>query len=591
LKSVFGVFHLDGRRANNETFTRWIAALPQPSGGIAESWDDGPLRLGGFSCKPAQHRGPHVVFGRVRLDNREELLRLLDLPAELDDLTLIAYAFDKWGLDLGAHLLGDWAFALWDKREQRLVLGHDFLGTAGLYYYRSPRILIFASSLPELLAHPDVPKRLNPVAIAQLTLGGKRDTSTFYQDVFSLRPAHVAVVTNRGMEHRRHWCPTQISPIRFSRGGEYVEAFLEKYGEAVRCRVRGGDPVGVLLSSGLDSLSVAALASRELARDGKRLTSLTWVPGREVTSRDDRCFDESARVMQIRDHLGTVDSHFIPASIGPLAGFRRVLQMLGQPGYIGSSGYWQIPLFEAAQRHGVRTLLTGDWGNFTISWGGVPTTPADRVRAFSRRLRDRLSRLWHGGERRPSRLSRAVVRSERARRVLEEITPVDADLEALRRRSPQPLQSVYNLLQSGQVAVPKGMAAAVGLDLRIPPLDKRIVEFCLAIPNHCYRRGGGDRLLIRDAMKGLLPEESLWPFPRGRVQGDMAAWVETEAEDIADVMHRLERSPLAREWLNVPAMIQGLAAIRASTSPDAMHAFDATYRGLGIGLFLLEMDG
>jgi asparagine synthase (glutamine-hydrolysing) len=176
-------------------------------------------------------------------------------------------------------------------------------------------------------------------------------------------------------------------------------------------------------------------------------------------------------------------------------------------------------------------------------------------------------------------------------RILEETTPVDADLEALRRRSRQPLQSLYNLLQAGSVAVPKAMAAAVGLDLRIPTLDKRVVEFCLAIPNHCYRRGGGDRLLIRDAMKGLLPEASLWPFPRGRVLGDLAAWVEAEADDIADVLHRLERSPLAREWLNVPAMIHGLAAIRASRSPDAMHAFEATYRGLAIGLFLLEIDG
>jgi asparagine synthase (glutamine-hydrolysing) len=574
-----------------------MTALPLPRCGVAESWGDGPIRLGSFRRTPAQHRGPHVVVGRVRLDNREELMGLLDMPGALrssstpvDDQTLIAYAFDKWGLDLGAHLLGDWAFALWDKRERRLILGHDFLGAAGMYYHRAPRTLIFASSLPELLAHPDVPKRLNPLAVAQLTLGAKRDTSTFYQDVFSLRPAHIAAVTSQGMQHRRHWCPSEISPIRLARNADYVEAFLETYREAVRCRVRDGDPVGVLLSGGLDSVSVAALAARELARDGRRLASWTWVPGREVTSQENRCFDESARVMRIRDHLGTLDSHFIPASMGPLAGSRRALQLLGQPGYIGATGNWHVPLYEAAERHGVKTMLTGDWGNYTISWKGEATTAADWLWAFGRRLRDLPSQLG-AGRRRSSRLSRAVVRPEVARRVLEKMTPVDAELEARRRQSRQPVQSVYNLLQSGSAAVANGMAAAVGLNLRVPPLDKRVVEYCLAIPNHCYRRGGRTRLLIRDAMKGLVPEESLWPYPRGRVLGDMAAWVEAEADEIADVLHRLERSPLAREWLDVPAMTHGLAAIKASSSPQAMHAFDTTYRGLAIGLFLLEIDG
>lgn len=533
------------------------------------------------------------MAGRVRLDNRAELLRQLDLAlgAPVDDQTLVAHAFDKWGLDIGAHLLGDWAFALWDAREQRLVLGHDFLGAAGLYYYLSPRLLIFASSLPQVLAHPDVPRRLNPLAIAQLTLGGKRDTSTFYQDVFGLRPGHVAAVTGHGMAQRRYWFPTPIAPVRFPRRTDYVDAFLDIYGEAVRCRVGDGDAVGVLLSSGLDSPSVAALAARELAHRGTRLQSWTWVPGRDVTSRDDRCFDESARVKQIRDHLGNVDSHFIPASTGPLAGFRRALHLHGQPGYIGASGYWQVPLFEDAARHGVRILLTGDWGNFTVSWAGTPATAADGLTALANRLRQRLIHLVRGQQRRPSRLSRAVVRPERAKKVLADAIPVDAELEALRQRSPQPLQSVYNLLQAGSVAVPTGIAAAVGVDLRIPTLDKRVVEFCLAIPNDCYRRGHRDRLLIRDAMKGLLPEESLWPHPRGRVLGDLAAWVRAEADEIADVLRRLERSPLASEWLDVPAMTQGLAAITASTSPDAMHAFDITYRGLAIGLFLLDVDG
>jgi asparagine synthase (glutamine-hydrolysing) len=590
LRTILGVFNRDGRPILPGDYECWLESISVRPALSREEWNNTCVRLTAIGCRQGHAGSIGKIAARARIDNRDELFRLLDVPSSqqnsISDEQLIASAYEKWGFDLGSHLLGDWAFALWDQAKRSLILGHDFLGAAGFYYYLSDERLIFASSLSCLLANPAVPQRLNPLAIAQMSSRGKRDTASFYRDIFSLQPAHIVAVTATGMQSRAYWHPSQIRSVRLSSDDAYVEMFREIFSSAVRCRLQNSESAGIFLSGGLDSSSVAALAAPELAGRNQILTSWTWVPGRELPNRRSAdCLDESGRVAKIRDHVGNLETFFVKASVGPLAGIRRVLGIIGQPSYIASSAFWMTPLFDAARSHGARTLLTGDWGNFTISWRGEASV-LPRFRSWADRTFNTLRSAAGNEQWNP----RSAVRPGTARRYLAELPSVNPELERLRRQSRQPLQSIYNLLQAGSVAIATGVGAHFGLDIMIPPLDKHVVEFCLGIPDRCYACMGQTRLLIREAMDGLLPDEVVWTERRGRVLGDFPAWIRAEYDEIAEFLDRLRKSPLAQEWLDIPLMAHGLDAVQRSDSRAAINAFGPTYGGLGLGLFFLEHE-
>jgi asparagine synthase (glutamine-hydrolysing) len=146
----------------------------------SEMWSEGAIGLGHLllyntpeslyeSLPLRDGAGTLILTAGARLDNRAELFRALNIhpneQAKMPDSALILKAYQKWGTDCPAHLLGDWAFALWDARQQRLFMARDHYGVTGLYYYRDRRRFFFASSLKGLLALPDLPCRLNPAAL------------------------------------------------------------------------------------------------------------------------------------------------------------------------------------------------------------------------------------------------------------------------------------------------------------------------------------------------------------------------------------------------------------------------------------------
>src|SRR5262249_15807241 len=139
-----------------------------------------------------------VIAADARLDSRAELIAALGLPSERQhsDAALILAAYARWGEDAPSHLLGDFAFAIWDRAEHRFSLARDYFGVKQLYYYRSNRLFAFATEIKALLALPDVPRRLNERRLADMLLGlGDDSAGTLYADVFRLPPATSMLVS------------------------------------------------------------------------------------------------------------------------------------------------------------------------------------------------------------------------------------------------------------------------------------------------------------------------------------------------------------------------------------------------------------
>ena len=246
------------------------------------TWCDGHVGMGHLRCDNTPESpwdnlpwvcpgSGDVITASARLDNRDELLKALTIPhpeeANLPDSHIILKAYQQWGEACVDRFLGDWVFAIWNASKRKLFIARDHQGNTGLYYYTDSRCLSFASSLKGLLALPDVPQRPNPMAIAQVLVSWpahEAPTPTCYDGIFRLPPAHAMTVTPQGIEVKRYWYLENTPDLHLRTDDDYVEAFLDIFSEAVRCRLRCSAPVATTLSGGLDSGSVAALAAREL---------------------------------------------------------------------------------------------------------------------------------------------------------------------------------------------------------------------------------------------------------------------------------------------------------------------------------------
>ncbi len=145
--------------------------------------------------------GNCVITADVRLDNREELIQALSLThrpfADITDSELVLHAYQKWGQACPQKLLGDFAFAIWDSKQKQLFCARDHMGCKPLIYYHSNRIFAFASEVKALFCLERIPKRINEARIADFlvdTLERIDKTSTFYEDIFKLPPAHSLTV-------------------------------------------------------------------------------------------------------------------------------------------------------------------------------------------------------------------------------------------------------------------------------------------------------------------------------------------------------------------------------------------------------------
>ena len=666
MSGIFGILNLDGQPVAHEYLEAMRDSMAYWGPDGASIWQNENVGFGHlllcntpearYESQPRQHSASGVVLtAHARIDNREEIIsnlgfqtpalaggaRVSDLAginpqSAIPDGDLLLHAYLRWGEDCMQHLLGDWAFAVWDPRERKLFIARDPCGISSIYYYRHPRFFAFASSIKALLALPDVPKRPNLLGMAcMLTMwsgdGAQRAYQTAYEEILRLPSAHTLTVTAEKVETRRYWYLENTPPVRLGSDDEYLEAFLEIYTEAVRCRLRSpllsgeglGVSVGATLSSGLDSGSVCALAARELRARGQRLPVFTSVPVFDTQSATPRgrYGDESPLVELNRQFIGNLDVHTIRAeNVSPLAGIARDLELHDSPKYAASNVFWIYALLETAQQQGLSVLLTGQMGNGTISWtGGVENlwqpilsgqmqtfwskykrsglSPWKMVKRHLLRpvlfpMRDQVSRLRYLGREPWAEYSAINVNWARSLDLTRRMKASGHD--PLFMLPSDSIQAHLQLLRTAGAIGPilAAIGPAYGLEVRDPTMDNRLMEFCLAIPDEQYRLNGQDRALIRRAMQGLLPDEVRLNMRRGLQAADLGLRILAELPQVQAMLARLEGSALARQVLDLPKMNGVLHALQKEVNVKTTEECGTILtRGMGVGMFLLRFDG
>jgi asparagine synthase (glutamine-hydrolysing) len=211
-----------------------------------------------------------TITADARIDAQDELIGRIRAKGAaaapgMSDAELILAAYDAWGENCVDFLLGDFSFAIWDGKRQQFFLARDQLGVKPFFYFLSDEVCVFSNTLDCVLIHPAVPDRLSDRAIADFLLFGilRDHSATVYDEIHRLPPGHSMVVSRDGIAMREYWELPIDEPLYLGRPKAYVEQFLDHLNVAVADRLRV-PTVGILMSGGLDSPSVAAAASKIL---------------------------------------------------------------------------------------------------------------------------------------------------------------------------------------------------------------------------------------------------------------------------------------------------------------------------------------
>jgi len=558
-----------------------------------------------------------------RLDNRSELSDKLNLGCcpHWPDSELIIAAYQKWGDKCVNHLIGDWAFALWDQSQQHLLVARDATGNTALYWWRSANLFAFSTGIKGILAIPEVPKKPNAMFHASILTGitdAESSNSTAYEKIYRLEPGHLISINQARIDTCRWWEPEKLSNLPKLSTEEYYESFVELYKDAVlkRIRIKQGH-VAATLSGGLDSSSVVALAAPQLVRLNQRLPAYVHTPFYEPSAvGDHRIGNEYPLAQLVAQKVGNTDAISLQSQNKfVLDGIRKSVEINDAPSTSPANHYWINDLIQTAYNDGARVLLTGQGGNSTVSYTGHgnlwPLIRAGKytaaISAIQHENNGSLAALRH-------RLIKPTLMSIRDKWPFIHQELALGDLSNYSAINPE----LANQLKLSQIANTQKMtvterttlwrqgrqphsgrgaarwmeyAAHYQLAINDPTRDQRVVEYCMQLPDEVFWANGTQKGLIRVGMKDLLPNEIINGRRKGLQSADLFHRLLAERNEIEETLTLFECTPLCNEWLNLPKMRQVFNNLNHSNG--FARTVDVNYvllQGLSTGLHLLRFS-
>lgn len=542
MSAIAGVYHFHRRRLDKEALTLLGRSLDQSGpDGIQQII----TRSVGIIYRPfhtnAESRRAQQplcsLLGQIltwdgRLDNRADLLPQVRelLPGELTDAHLVMGAYARWGDDFLAHIVGDYAIALWDNTQSKLLLARDPFASRQLFYHINDERLVWATELKALLRLDTVSDELSEDYIASYLTKGIEPASTPYKEIKAVPPGHIVTVRNGELRLERFWRLDPHREIRYAADAEYEEHFRELFREAVRCRLQVEGPVCAELSGGLDSSSIVGMADEILQANEAEASSLTTI---SYVFDESRTSDERTYIHLVEHRRGKHGFHLREEDypiLSPLP--EDSFHSLPTPELCFAARNNQV--WRTMQQVGARVLLRGTAGD-DVLWGDeveVPFEIADLALEARPLQLLKSMRLWSDALRVPylQLFWRALVLPLMPRRIRARISlPLSCKLppwfnrdfevrQNLRERMLGPAgDSEFRLpstreqlgrIQNQLTTVSNGFYLERGfIEVSNPFLHLPLVEFCVAVPLQQTLRPGETRSLLRRSLRHLLPDK------------------------------------------------------------------------------------
>lgn len=515
-----------------------------------------------------------TILADARIFNRNELMKLFsydDKKTMISDCHLILRAYQKWGTECVNKLIGDFVFAVWDPTQEQLFLARDPMGQRSLFYSTAKNNrFCFANSPKPLFDMCGISRELNSNEIADfLTLIPSDPTSTFFRHVQRLAAGHFLLINKTRQEPllKCYWSMETIceNPLRLSSREEYYSYFCELYQSVIAERLMiAGDKVGCHLSGGLDSSSITSLAAHLLQQQNKSITAFSHVPtsGHVATPKAQWNYADIPYMEAVKKKYDNVSLNFIHDNTKRLFEYCDQLHpWLDVPTFNPSNMLWILMCAEEAERQGIHTIMTGQIGNFTISWGG----PAAKKVSFPRRINRHLRRYhqswfeWTMGRRTNKPWGHISAIHEKLSRQTN-LLPRYKE-KNLSNASSHADDIRVLLFKRGLLMIGSGLHTAIRCVYDVehwdPTADKRIVEFCLRIPYDIFQQGKRSRLLVRDGLREIVPQMICDRTTQGMQSADWYKKLDRQKSEIQQILKSWGNTLIA-DYIDVEQLLKKL---------------------------------
>jgi asparagine synthase (glutamine-hydrolysing) len=524
---------------------------------------------------------------RARLEDRGHHFR------STSDTEVLPHLYEEYGTEMVLHLNGMFAFALWDARRRRLLIARDRFGEKPLYWGVFDRKLLFASEPKVLLAHPAVRPSLNRDALRHyLSFDYVPAPLSIYQGIQKLTAAHQLTLEDGQIDIQPYWRLSYKTREPVPTEAEAAERLKELLAESVRMRLVSDVPLGVLLSGGIDSSTVAALAVRA-SSEAVKTFSISFA---------EASFDESAYARAVAKFLGT-DHHEERLSVDLAANLvSEIGSWMDEP--LSDPSLVPTYLLSRFTRRHVTVALGGDGGDelfagypmyrghsFARIYARLPLLVRRKlIEPAVRRLpvktknlsfdfkarrfiagadHDEVARhhIWFGSftpAEQNALLTREVKNTTdgdiyaQARRLLEEECDADNTVECM-----QSLDTRLYLAEDILTKVDRA-SMAVSLEVRAPFLDPRVAEYAASLPASYKLRGRTSKYILKRAVAPLLP-----PFVARRGKKGFGVPV---AEWLKGKLRPLARDLLSPERIRKAGLFDADYVMRLQDEHERGHA-------------------
>ena len=487
--------------------------------------------------------------GKLQVVFNGEIYNFIELRSELiskghtfrtrSDTEVIIHGYEEWGIDVVKRFNGIFAFALWDENKQELILARDHIGVKPLYYTTVGKRFLFASEIKALLADVECPKEVDLNSLGQLfSLRYVPSPGTLFRAIHKLPPAHLMVVRSGGITIQRFW---DWRPTLTEAGeAELIEAYQSLLKDAVRLQMRSDVPVGLFLSSGIDSNALLALMSEQVDRPIHTFT-IGFEQGRRSNETDDARSvahrygaDHTEMIVGPRDYERYYERYLwdIEEPVGneTAAAFYFVSWIASQKVKVVLSGQGADEPWAGYDRHRgvklsqfysrlpnrftdgfVRPLVRRFSSNEKVRRAAESLGESDLLSRFIKiysfytsDMKERLFKPWI----RQTISSDGIEAREGLRHLQAEVAGLDALSQMLYIDTRASLPD--DLLMVGDKT-----SMANSLEARVPYLDYRIVEFIESLPAKLKLNGLRGKYLHKKALEKWLPRDTIHRKKKG----------------------------------------------------------------------------
>lgn len=546
MSAITGIYYRDGRKVDEEQIKKMNDCLSHRGPDGSAVWCEGSVGLGHqmlYTTPESLHEklpfeeDGLVITADARIDNRKELSEKLGVEdkKEVSDSYFILKAYQKWGEKCPEELLGDFAFAIWDKEKEELFCVRDHMGIKPLFYFLSDELFLFSTEIKAIFSIPEVPRRIDEDRVAQYLISMQKDPEiTFYKGITRLTPASSIKICINGFNLEKYWSLNPNFEQKLESDAEYIKKFQEIFKEAVRCRMRSAFPLGSLLSGGLDSSSIVCVAREILLKnDGEPLKTFSAIFEDKILSGEKDYIKAVVDGGHIKPYYVRVDE------VGPLDDYEKILcfedEVVSAPNLFMP---WLV--VKKAKKEDVRILLEGFGGDSVIFGKGYleellmkgkikslirelkassklrKTNPYKQLIAIVLQIIAPITSYKIAKYRKENTLypkQRKRIIEDKFAHKMQIDKVINSKLKKVKKTLNPRIKHYFELNSNKLVSWWEAadiISASYNIESRYPFLDKRLLEYCLSLPTEQKIKNGWSRIILRKAMDNIIPPKIQW---------------------------------------------------------------------------------